>query len=283
MQRLVGKTAFITGGAGGIGLGMARAFQAEGMHVVVADIVDDRLEAAVGTLERDRTLAVRVDVTDRASVDAGVAAAIERFGALDVICANAGLGGGGAAVADPDRDDWDRIMAVNLDGVVNVVKATVPAMRARAAGGHVVVTSSVAGITALPFEHGAYTTSKFAVRGLAESLRLSLAEEGIGVSVLCPGLTRTNMLDHSTDGSVEFAPIDGAMDPLEVGRRVVRGVRANAPYIFTHGEFADEFRSLFDDIVAAVPIDQAVPPDRAQFEQGRRDLCQRLRHLPALD
>jgi NAD(P)-dependent dehydrogenase (short-subunit alcohol dehydrogenase family) len=174
-------------------------------------------------------------------------------------------------------------MAVNLDGVVNTVKATVPGIRQRGVGGHVVVTSSVAGITALPFEHGAYTTSKFAVRGLGESLRLSLAEEGIGVSILCPGLTDTAILGQASDETVEFGRISGAMNPLQVGYAVVRGIRENAPYIFSHAEFADEFRMLFDELVAAIPVDQAVPADRAEFELGRRRLCDELRHLPALD
>ena len=284
MRNLTGKTAFITGGASGIGLGMAQAFLAEGMQVVIADVNDATLETAAQLLgEPERVLAVRLDVTDRESVRSGVAEAVDRFGAIDLACANAGVGGGGAAVADPDFGGWDRVMAVNLDGVVNTVKAIVPGMRDRASGGHLVVTSSVAGVTALPFEHGAYTTSKFAVRGLGESLRLSLAEEGIGVSVLCPGLTQTAILDSGSEESVEFDSIQGAMDPAEVGYRVVRGVRANAPYIFTHAEFADEFRALFDEIVAAVPDDQVVPHDRAVFEQGRRDLCDRLRHLPTLD
>jgi NAD(P)-dependent dehydrogenase (short-subunit alcohol dehydrogenase family) len=185
-------------------------------------------------------------------------------------------------VADTDVDWWQRVMAVNLDGVVNTVKATVPAMRARGLGGHVVVTSSVAGITALPFEHGAYTASKFAVRGVGESLRLSLAEEGIGVSILCPGLTNTGILGGDNEETVEFERIDGAMDPLEVGYAVVRGIRDNAPYIFTHAEFRDEFAALFDELLEALPRDQAIPADRALFEKGRRDLCDGLRHLPAL-
>jgi NAD(P)-dependent dehydrogenase (short-subunit alcohol dehydrogenase family) len=227
-------------------------------------------------------LRVRVDVTERESVSDGVRSALERFGAVDVVCANAGIGGGGAAVADPTYGGWEQVMAVNLDGVVNTIKAVVPGMRARGEGGHVVITSSVAGITALPYEHGAYTTSKFAVRGLGESLRLSLAEEGIGVSILCPGLTDTGILGGASGETVEFQRIDGAMDPFEVGRAVVRGIRDNAPYIFTHAEFADEFRALFDAIVAAVPTDQAVPADRAAFEQSRRDLCDRLRGLPSL-
>ena len=289
MRQLAGKTALITGGASGIGLGMAEALVSEGMNVVIADIAADRLEAAAAKLERpDHVLTVATDVTDRASIDEAAARAIERFGSIDLVCANAGVGGGGAAVADPSTDGWDRVMEVNLGGVVNTVKAIVPGMRERSTsgqrlGGHVVVTSSVAGVTALPFEHGAYTTSKFAVRGLGESLRLSLAEEGIGVSILCPGLTQTGILDSGGEESVEFESIDGAMDPVEVGYRVVRGVRENAAYIFTHAEFADEFRTLFDELVAAVPTDQVVPADRARFEQARRDLCDHLRHLQALD
>jgi NAD(P)-dependent dehydrogenase (short-subunit alcohol dehydrogenase family) len=279
MRELSGKTAFITGGAGGIGFGMARAFTAEGMNVVLADLID----ADVASLPEGTAMSVRVDVTDLDSVKAAVAAAGDRFGAIDVVCANAGIGGGGGHVAADEYDVWNRVMRVNLDGVVHTVKSTVPAMRGRGAGGHVVITSSVAGITALPFEFGAYTTSKFAVRGLGESLRLSLAEEGIGVSILCPGLTDTGILDEANDdGNVEFERVAGAMDPIEVGWAVVRGIRENAPYIFSHGEFADEFRSLFDEIVAAVPVDQAIPPDRASFERGRRELCDRLRHLPAI-
>lgn len=279
MKHLAGKTAFVTGGAGGIGLGMVRAFLAEGMRAVVAD-VDELPPDAVDSID---VLSVAVDVTDRVALAVGVRRALDRFGAIDVVCANAGIGGGGGAVADPSFEGWERVMAVNLEGVVNTVKAIVPAMRERARGGHVVITSSVAGIAALPYEHGAYTTSKFAVRGLGESLRLSLAEDGIGVSILCPGLTDTGILGGPSENTVEFQRIDGAMDPLEVGYAVVRGIRENAPYIFTHAEFADEFRSLFDAIVAAVPTDQAVPADRAAFELARRELCDRLRDLPALD
>jgi NAD(P)-dependent dehydrogenase (short-subunit alcohol dehydrogenase family) len=279
MQHLDGKTAFITGGAGGIGFGMARAFTAEGMRVVLGDLS----EADLSALPADSAMNVHLDVTDLASVREAVVAATERFGAIDVVCANAGIGGGGGHVAADEYEVWNRVMAVNLEGVVHTVKSTVPAMRARGAGGHVVITSSVAGITALPFEFGAYTTSKFAVRGLGESLRLSVAEDGIGVSILCPGLTNTGILDEANDdGNVEFERVAGAMDPIEVGWAVVRGIRENAPYIFSHGEFADEFRELFDEIVAAVPVDQAVPVDRAAFERGRRELCDRLRHLPAV-
>ena len=162
--------------------------------------------------------------------------------------------------------------------------------------GIVINTSSIAGITALPYEGGAYTTAKFAVRGLSESLRLSLAPEGIGVSVLCPGLTLTRIQDapdrqdpdakpmaRAGDPDALFNTMEGAMDPIEVGRAVVRGIRENFPYILSHGEFRDEIQMLFNEIVEAFPTDQAVPEGRAEFERGRRELCDGLRDLPVID
>ncbi|HZY08169.1 MAG TPA: hypothetical protein VFE69_10500, partial [Ilumatobacteraceae bacterium] len=114
--------------------------------------------------------------------------------------------------------------------------------------------------------------------------------------VLCPGLTRTRIMDSpdrqdpgakpmSREGDPDalFNSLEGAMDPIEVGRAVVRGIRDNLPYILTHGEFHDEVRALFDEIVEAFPVDQAVPEARAAFERGRRELCDGLRHLPVID
>ena len=295
MRNFAGKTAFITGGASGIGLGMAKAMLSEGMNVVIADVNDRNIAAARAELPEAGVEIVHVDVTDRGSVADAARSAVAAFGSIHVLCNNAGIAGGGA-VADPSFVDWDRAMAVNLGGVVNVVKTFVPLIRQHGAGGHIVNTSSIAGITALPGEGGAYTTAKFAVRGLSESLRLSLAPEGIGVSVLCPGLTRTRIMDSpdrqdpgakpmSREGDPDalFNSLEGAMDPIEVGRAVVRGIRENLPYILTHSEFRDEVRSLFDEIVEAFPVDQAVPEARAAFERGRRELCDGLRHLPVID
>jgi len=295
VRNFAGKTAFITGGASGIGLGMAKAMLSEGMNVVIADVNDRNIAAARAELPEAGVEIVHVDVTDRGSVADAARSAVAAFGSIHVLCNNAGIAGGGA-VADPSFVDWDRAMAVNLGGAVNVVKTFVPLIRQHGAGGHVVNTSSIAGITALPGEGGAYTTAKFAVRGLSESLRLSLAPEGIGVSVLCPGLTRTRIMDSpdrqdpgakpmSREGVPDalFNSLEGAMDPIEVGRAVVRGIRENLPYILTHSEFRDEVRSLFDEIVEAFPVDQAVPEARAAFERGRRELCDGLRHLPVID
>ena len=133
---------------------------------------------------------------------------------------------------------------------------------------------------------------------MSESLRLSLAPEGIGVSVLCPGLTDTRILQapERVDGEAEAKPMaaegdpdamfntmQGAMDPVEVGRAVVRAIRENAAYVLTHGEFRDEVQVLFDDVMAAFPVDQAVPAGRAEFERRRREMCDSRRGLPVID
>jgi NAD(P)-dependent dehydrogenase (short-subunit alcohol dehydrogenase family) len=297
VRNFAGKTAFVTGGASGIGLGISKALLSEGMHVVIADRNPSYVAAARDELAAAGTDVVFVDcdVTDRQSVAAAADATVQAFGKVHVLCNNAGIAGGGA-VADPGFADWDRAMAVNLGGAVNVIKTFVPLIREHRGGGHVVNTSSIAGITALPYEGGAYTTAKFAVRGMSESLRLSLAPEGIGVSVLCPGLTRTRILDapdredpdakpmaSEGDPDALFNSMDGAMDPIEVGRAVVRGIRENLAYILSHGEFREEIQGLFDEIVQAFPTDQAVPEARAAFERGRRELCDSLRYLPVID
>jgi NAD(P)-dependent dehydrogenase (short-subunit alcohol dehydrogenase family) len=295
VRNFAGKAAFVTGGASGIGLAMCKALLSEGMNVVIGDVNESHMAAARAELAGTDTVFVHVDVTDRASVARAADAAVAAFGRIHVLCNNAGIAGGGA-VADPGFVDWDRAMAVNLGGAVNVVKTFVPLIREHRSGGHIVNTSSIAGITALPYEGGAYTTAKFAVRGLSESLRLSLAPEGIGVSVLCPGLTLTRIQDapdrddpdgkpmaRTGDPDALFNTMEGAMDPIEVGRAVVRGIRENLPYILSHGEFRDEIRTLFDEIVNAFPNDQAIPPARAAFERGRRELCDSLRDLPMID
>ncbi|HLY57517.1 MAG TPA: SDR family oxidoreductase, partial [Stellaceae bacterium] len=188
---------------------------------------------------------------------------------------------------------WDRALGVNFGGVVNGVKVFVPLIRAHGEGGHIVNTSSMAGIVPLPGEGGAYTTAKFAVRGLTESLRLSLAPEGIGVSCLCPGLTRSRIMQGPDEGgtglaregdpTVLFNSLEGAMDPLEVGAAVVRGIRENQPYILTHGEFRDEVAGLSAALLDAFPVGQEVPEARLRFEEGRQSMTEALRHLPVKD
>ena len=172
---------------------------------------------------------------------------------------------------------------------MNGVKIIAPHMVEHGEGGHIVNTSSMAGIVPLPLPGlGAYMTSKFAVRGFTESLRLSLAPHGIGVSCLCPGGTRSRIMEirdsasESQRAMVE-ALLTQSMDPLELGARVVEGIRANAPYILTHAEFLDEVRELHAALEAAFPHNQQVPPGRKAFEDQRRGLAAELRSLPVKD
>ena len=176
----------MTGGASGIGLGISRALLSEGMNVVIGDVNDSYISDARAELAGESVAFVHVDVTDRESVAKAADAAVAAFGRIHVLCNNAGIAGGGA-VADPGFADWDRAMAVNLGGAVNVVKTFVPLIREHGSGGHIVNTSSIAGITALPYEGGAYTTAKFAVRGLSESLRLSPRRRASACRCCAPG------------------------------------------------------------------------------------------------
>ena len=293
MREFRGRTAFVTGGASGIGFGLVRAFLAEGMKVVVADRSERLIAEVRDALGGSNAVHfVRVDVTDRDRMRAAADEAEAVFGRIHVLCNNAGVGGGGA-VADPDFEQWDKVLAIDLGGVVNGVKIIGPRILAHGEGGHIVNTASAAGLVPLMDDGGCYSTAKYAVRGLTESLRLSLAPKGIGVSCLCPGLTRSRIMDGADgegssmgregDADTLFNSMDGAMDPLEVGEAVVRGIRENLPYILPHGEFHDEVKLLHDNLAALFPTGQEVPAARIAFEEKRRAMTEERRHLPMLD
>ncbi len=285
---LAKKVAFVTGGASGIGFGMVRAFLQAGMRVFIADASAANLEDAVRQLRGSRGdyRALQLDVTDREAM-ARAAQEVERaFGAVHVLCNNAGIG-----MAPPVRDagyaDWDRMLGINLGGVVNGIVTFLPRMRAHGEGGHIVNTSSMAGIIPLPDPGTLYSTSKFAVRGLSESLRLALTDDRIGVSVLCPGLTLTRILDEARE-AMRAAPLDElsagfvnaqqfAMDPLVVGEAVVAAIRRNELYILPHAEFVEEVRELHAELLGAFRTDLPPHPDRAAFENVRRKLIAELK------
>ena len=284
MQDVDGKVAFITGGASGIGYGMARVFLRAGMKVVIADNNPDHLAEVKAELKGANNVHfIQVDVTDRAAMAAAADETVRVFGKVHVICNNAGVGGS-PAMDVASYDDWDWMIGINFGGVLNGVVSFVPKLKEHGEGGHIVNTSSMAGLIPLPGDGGIYTASKFAVRGLTESLRLTLAKDRIGVSVLCPGLTRTRILDASRrrggvvgqpEGEAAmFNTLDAGMDPLELGEAVLAGIRANDAYILPHGEFKAEVEGLFDDILAAFPEGQEAPPDRVAFEQRRRDMTE---------
>ena len=279
MEQLTGKVAFITGGASGIGLGMAKRFLAEGMKVSLADWNDDHIASARQALAGSNAVHfVKTNVADRDSLKAAADETLEAFGKIHVLCNNAGVNGGGTA-ASPDFDDWDRAISVNLGGVVNGTKIIVPIIRAQGEGGHVVNTSSMAGVVPLP-GLAAYSTAKYAVRGFSESLRMQLAPRGIGVSCLFPGATRTALVPLPEDDpsiDAENAPqflkdlwdaMRGAIDPEDTGRFVVDAIKENRFYIFTNREFLDEVRQRHREIEDAFPTDEATP-GRIKFENMR--------------
>lgn len=296
MRDLANRTAFVTGGASGIGFGMARAFFDAGMNVAIADIREDKLAEAAGRLgAADRVLTVPLDVSNRAQMAAAAEAVASRFGPVHVLCNNAGLNGQ-TSIDEVGPEEWDWLVSVNLTGVMNGLFAFLPGMKAHGQGGYVVNTSSMAGILPMPSPGGTYTALKFAVRGLSDSLRLALAAHGIGVSVLCPGLVRSEirlsaetLIPDAVRGKMRlpevnpmqsgFDPSNAGMDPLEVGRCVVEGIRQNKAYILPHSEFIDEVRGEFGAILAAFPGDQEPDAGRIFYEDRRREAVEAAKRL----
>ena len=266
MHEVEGRTAFVTGGASGIGLGMATAFAGAGMNVVIADLRPDHIETALDTLAGNPIHAIELDVTDRDAFTRAADEAESVFGHVHVLCNNAGMGILGP-VTDARYDDWDWGLGVLVGGVVNGIQTVLPRMRAHGEGGHVVNTSSMAGVLPIP---GAaiYITAKAAVIGLSEALRSELAGEGIGVSAFCPGPVQTNIREggrirperYADSGytdlerDLEERPNSPLwMDPIECGERVLAGIRNDDLYIFTHREFREGAEERFRAMVASFP------------------------------
>ncbi len=276
MQHLEGKVALVTGGASGIGYAMCQSLAASGVRVVIADIEQTALAAAADSFGESNAdiKPMQLDVTDRDQF-AEVVDEIERdFGNIHIVCNNAGVGVGGH-VADMTYKDWDWVLGVNLNGVVNGMVVCANRIRAHGEGGHIVNTASMAGHMAIA-NLSVYNASKFAVVGLSESARQDLAADNIGVSVLCPNLVRTNILESGRNrpsplaGDVDTASellsadvpagerearkqmlMSGAIDPSVVGDMVVDAIRQNDAYIFTHAETATQMQTRFDAILAA--------------------------------
>ena len=290
MKEFAGRTAFITGGASGIGFGLARALLAEGAKVAIADIRQDALDAALERLDNQQAIGIRLDVASRDDFAAAADEAETRLGPVSLLINNAGINLF-QTIDESTYDDWDWVLGVNLFGVINGVQTFTPRMKERNRGGHIVNTASMAGFLAGPVP-GIYNCAKFAVRGLSESLRYSLAPHHIGVSVLCPGLVKTHI--YASDDirpetlGVRGKPVDKAfntqlarvhdagMEPDEVAAKTLSAVRDNKFYIFPHPEFKDELREVFDEIIADYPEGQA-PVERMAFERGRRENYRKAR------
>ena len=255
MEGLVGRVALITGGASGIGLGMARAFVAAGLRVAIADIDE---AGWAGVAVRGLGAALVLDVTRGEAWERVVGEVEAALGPVDILCNNAGVAQGrfadgrGIEVAEMPEALWRMVMEVNATGPFLGARAVVPRMLARGRGGHIVNTASTGGLMA-PGGLAAYCASKYAVVGLSESLRAELAPAGIGVSVLCPGGVRSNLFGSSAGvrqrllgGNEGMATVNSQaqreeqarrMDPVRVGEMVLRAIAGNAMYIIPHPEY----------------------------------------------
>jgi NAD(P)-dependent dehydrogenase (short-subunit alcohol dehydrogenase family) len=281
MQDLKDKVAFVTGGASGIGLGIAKAMVSAGMKVVIADVRDDHLEDAKAwflsqKLSR-RVRTIKLDVTNRKAYARAADKAEKAFGRIHVLVNNAGLGLLGTI--DKTRfDDWDWGLDVMIGGVINGILTILPRIRAHGEGGHIVNTSSMAAIVPIP-NCSIYITAKSAMVGLSECLAGELAPANIGVSAFCPGPVQSNIRElgklrpekYKKDTGLEEFEKNLAqrptselwMDAVECGQRVVRGIQRNDLYIFTHPEFKAGARERCEKILASFP-DEPINEPRAE-------------------
>ncbi len=281
MEELQGKVAVVTGAASGIGLAMATRFAAAGMKVLMADIEDGALDDAAATLlAAGHDVRTEVcDVSDADDMDELGEAVIETFGAVHLVCNNAGVSGGGL-LQDISTKDWQWILGVNLWGVIHGVRVFLPKLLEQGEG-HIVNTGSVLGLHTAPFT-GPYAVSKFGVVSLSEVLfhELSLQGTEVGVSVLCPGWVSTNLhaADRNRPASLqdEPAPLDpdaptaglrdvlkgvmeAGMAPADVAELVIDAVQHKRFYILTHDESAEAVRQRADAIVAGADPSFAMP------------------------
>lgn len=286
MKNIKGKVAFITGGANGAGFGMAKVFSKNGMKVVIADIRQDSLDRAMAHFNKNPNVhAIRLDVADREAFARAADEAEHVFGNVHLLCNNAGINLF-VPIEECTYNDWDWVMGVNFGGVVNGIQTFVSRMRKHGEGGHIVNTASMAAF--LPSAAaGIYTASKFGVLGLSAALRLSLYPYKIAVSVFCPGLINSVIYESEKTRPQRYAsPQNTAksqktmdilpkiheegMSPEEVGGKVLAGIRRNDFYIFSHPEFKEELKEIFDEVLNSLP-DEKAPEGRLAFEKTRRE------------
>ena len=283
MENLEGKVAFITGGASGAGLGQAKVFSEAGMKVVIADIRQDHIDEAMAYF-RGRNAAVhaiKLDITDREAYKAAADEAERVFGPVQLLCNTCGVSQFGA-IQNATFDDWDWQMDVNVNGVINGVMIFVPRMIARKQGGHVVIVSSMAAFRGSA-QGGIYCTTKFAVRGLAESLQGDLAPEGIGVSLCCPAGINSNIHEAVLARPAKYAKtgyygadperfkqlkkvIVGGMDPIDLAKHVLKAVKTNTFWVLPYPEVKDGLVRTHEAIAAAV----SKPEDDPDYEARKQ-------------
>jgi NAD(P)-dependent dehydrogenase (short-subunit alcohol dehydrogenase family) len=272
MRQLAGKTAFVTGGASGIGFALGRAFADAGMAVMLADIDTEGLAAAVDSLRPvgPKVHGVACDVADPLSMERAAEASFDVLGTVHVVCNNAGVAGGGG-IDDISLDTWRWVLDVNLMGVLHGTRSFLPHLRAHGEGGHIVNMASLAGLqSGLGFSP--YATSKFAVVAMSEGLALQVWPLGIGVTVVCPGFVRTRISEAARHRPERYGPAqtpdpasalgmlaarqaklqEAGLDPAYVAARILAAIREDELYVFTHPEMRAEVEERFSVIVAAM-------------------------------
>jgi len=257
MNEMGGKVAVVTGGGSGIGGGMCRAFAREGMRVAVVDVERGAAERVAGEIGGNAG-AFACDVADRGAVESLAEEVRAAFGGVDLVCNNAGVLVGGPML-ETTEDDWQWLLSVNVLGVVHGSQVFGRLLAAQGHG-HIVNTASVGGFLPYP-DLATYCATKFAVVGFSEALRTELAPRGVGVSILCPGKVHTNLahadrlrperFTRAGGSSQILGQLEDGMEPLQVGECVLRGVAANAEYIFTHAEFRGLFEERFARVLSA--------------------------------
>jgi short-subunit dehydrogenase len=269
MKDYTGRTAFVTGGANGVGIGLVRQLLEEGCKVAIADIRQDSIDQALASLDNREVMGVQLDVSSREAFREAADRVEAEFGPVSLLFNNAGVNLF-QPIEESSYDDWDWLLGVNLHGVINGVMTFVPRMVERVkagtqTGGHITNTASMAAFLAAGTP-GIYNTTKFAVRGLSESLHYSLLQYGIGVSVLCPGLVKSYIYasdairpDALKAGAkpVNQAAVDRlagvhefGMEPDVIARRTLDAMRENRLHIFSHPDHKEEMREIFDEIIA---------------------------------
>jgi NAD(P)-dependent dehydrogenase (short-subunit alcohol dehydrogenase family) len=265
MKDLGGKTAFVTGAASGIGLGIATALAQAGVKVMLCDIEDAALAKAVEGLKQTNAdvEGIKADVSLKAELKAAAEAVVSRYGKVHILVNNAGVGAGGHYGAWTDAA-WDWTLGVNLMATVWGIEIFGPLLEQHGGGGHIVSTASIAGL--ISHDSGSYNVTKYGVVALSEGLRGELAPRGIGVSVLCPGFIRTKIVDclrnlpqrferPADDKLAALQPSDfvkmirdrvsNGIDPSYVGELVREGIENDWPYIFTDSEFEPFIEARF--------------------------------------
>jgi NAD(P)-dependent dehydrogenase (short-subunit alcohol dehydrogenase family) len=281
MKDLYGKVAFVTGGDSGIGLGISSALLRAGMNLIISYLNPSHLRRAQSELKfaADQMHAIRLDVSDRTAYNAAAEEAIQRFGKLHVLVNNAGVWPT-ASLGSASFDDFDWCMSVNVNGVFNGIRTLLPHITAHGEGGHVVSTASVTGLVAAPF-WGVYTTSKFAVVGMMESLRAELEGSNVGVSVFCPGAVISS-IGQSARNRPQALPEVGKpnaseseklesygkalrevvfeagisrtmLSAADAGEMVLRGILNNDLYILSHPEYKSAVQQRGDALDASLP------------------------------